>query len=85
MLIAVTVGAFNYSKLPFTSSSRSYSAIFDDLGGLTTGAPVQVLGFRAGQVGHISLQPEGVLVEFTVADDIRLGVDTEADIKTIGL
>jgi len=84
-LIAVTLGAFNYSKLPFFSSGTTYSAYFDEAGGLTTGAPVQVSGLRAGQVQSISLQPEGVLVEFTVADDIRLGQRTEAAIKTIGL
>jgi phospholipid/cholesterol/gamma-HCH transport system substrate-binding protein len=84
-LVAVTLGAFNYSKLPFFSSGTTYSAYFDEAGGLTTGAAVQVSGLRAGQVQSISLEPQGVLVEFTVADDIRLGQRTEASIKTIGL
>jgi phospholipid/cholesterol/gamma-HCH transport system substrate-binding protein len=83
--IAVALGGFNYSKLPFFSSGTTYSAYFDEAGGLTTGAPVQVSGLRSGQVKSISLQPQGVLVEFTVADDIRLGQRTEAAIKTIGL
>ncbi|HJT90900.1 MAG TPA: MCE family protein [Mycobacterium sp.] len=84
-LIVITVGSFNYSKLPFVSSGTTYSAYFDEAGGLTSGAPVQVSGLRAGQVKSISLEPQGVLVEFTVADDIRLGQRTEAAIKTIGL
>jgi phospholipid/cholesterol/gamma-HCH transport system substrate-binding protein len=84
-LVAVTLGAFNYSKLPFFSSGTTYSAYFEEAGGLTTGAPVQVSGLRAGQVQSISLEPQGVLVEFTVAEDIRLGQRTEASIKTIGL
>jgi phospholipid/cholesterol/gamma-HCH transport system substrate-binding protein len=84
-LIAVTLGAFNYHKLPFISSGTTYSAYFAELGGLTTGAPVQVSGLRAGQVQSISLEPEGVLVKFSVADDIRLGQRSEAAIKTIGL
>jgi phospholipid/cholesterol/gamma-HCH transport system substrate-binding protein len=84
-LVAVTLGAFNYSKLPFFSSGTTYSAYFEEAGGLTAGAPVQVSGLRAGQVQSISLEPQGVLVEFTVADDIRLGQRTEASIKTIGL
>lgn len=82
---AVTVGAFNYNGLPFFSSGTTYSAYFEELGGLTTGAPVQVSGARSGQVQSITLQPQGVLVEFTVADDIRLGERTEAAIKTVAL
>ncbi|MGV0716987.1 MCE family protein [Mycolicibacterium sp. XJ662] len=82
---AIAVGAFNFNKLPFLSSDTTYSAYFDEAGGLTTGAPVQVSGFRAGQVRRIDLKPEGVLVTFSVADNIRLGERTEAAIKTIGL
>ena len=85
VVIALTVGSFNYQKLPFFSSGITYSAYFDEAGGLTAGAPVQVSGLRSGQVQNISLQPQGVLVEFTVADDIRLGQNSEAAIKTIGL
>lgn len=85
LLITAIVGAFNYSKLPFFSSGTTYSAYFDELGGLTTGSPVQVSGLRAGQVKSVSLEAHGVLVAFTVADDIRLGEQTEAAIKTIGL
>ena len=84
-IVAVTVGSFNYHKLPFFSSDTTYSAYFDEAGGLASGAPVQVSGFRAGQVQSIKLEPQGVLIEFTVADDIRLGKRTEAAIKTIGL
>ncbi|NLE78022.1 MAG: MCE family protein, partial [Rhodococcus sp.] len=81
----IAVGAFNFNKLPFLTSDTTYSAYFDEAGGLTTGAPVQVSGFRAGQVRRIELKPDGVLVTFSVADNIRLGERTEAAIKTIGL
>ncbi|KUH66973.1 mammalian cell entry protein [Mycolicibacterium novocastrense] len=84
-LIVIVVGGFNFTKLPLISSDTTYSAYFEDAGGLTTGGPVQVSGLRAGLVKSISLKPQGVLVEFTVADDIRLGPRTEAAIKTIGL
>ncbi|OJZ75907.1 mammalian cell entry protein [Mycobacterium paraffinicum] len=85
LIAVVVVGAFNYGSLPFIHSTTTYSAYFDEAGGLTTGAPVQVSGFKAGQVQDITLDPQGVLVKFTVADDIRLGVDTEAAIKTLSL
>ncbi|HKP41517.1 MCE family protein, partial [Mycobacterium sp.] len=84
-LAAITFAAFNFQKLPFLSSTTTYSAFFDDAGGLTAGAPVQVLGSKTGVVQDISLQPQGVLVKFTVADDIRLGDQTEAAIKTMTL
>lgn len=79
---ALVLGALNYTKLPFVSSGKTYSAYFDEAGGLTTGAPVRVSGAPAGQVQSITLDEKGVLVTFTVADDIRLGDRTEAAIKT---
>jgi phospholipid/cholesterol/gamma-HCH transport system substrate-binding protein len=85
LIAVVVVGAFNYGSLPFIHSTTTYSAYFDEAGGLTAGAPVQVSGFKAGRVQDLTLDPQGVLVTFTVADDIRLGVDTEAAIKTLSL
>ncbi len=41
---ALVLGALNYHKLPFVSSGKTYSAYFDEAGGLTTGAPVRVSG-----------------------------------------
>ncbi|ABM11359.1 MULTISPECIES: MCE family protein [Mycolicibacterium] len=79
---AIVAGALNYNKLPFVSSGKSYSAYFDEAGGLTTGAPVRVSGAPAGQVQSITLDGQWVLVTFTVADGIRLGDRTEASIKT---
>jgi phospholipid/cholesterol/gamma-HCH transport system substrate-binding protein len=84
-VLAITIGALNYNRLPFLTSGTTYSAYFDEAGGLTIDAPVQVLGFEAGQVKTISLDPQGVLVTFTVADEIRLGERTEAAIRTISL
>jgi phospholipid/cholesterol/gamma-HCH transport system substrate-binding protein len=82
---AITVGALNYNKLPFISSGSTYSAYFEEVGDLATGAPVQVSGLRTGQVKDISLTPQGVLITFTVADNIRLGERTEASIKSKSL
>jgi phospholipid/cholesterol/gamma-HCH transport system substrate-binding protein len=82
---ATTVGALNYNKLPFISSGSTYSAYFEEVGDLATGAPVQVSGLRTGQVKHISLTPQGVLITFTVADNVRLGERTEASIKSKSL
>jgi phospholipid/cholesterol/gamma-HCH transport system substrate-binding protein len=84
--VAVTIGivlaAMNYGKLPFVNSNKTYSAYFADAGGLLTGAPVQVSGMRAGRVNSIDLDGPRVLVTFEVDKSIRLGVRTEAAIKT---
>ena len=84
VLAAVVIG-YNFTRIPFLSGTDTYTAYFDELGGLTADAPVQVSGVRAGQVQNISLTPEGVLVKFTVDDTIRLGERTEAAIKTKSL
>lgn len=84
VLAAVVIG-FNFTRIPFLSATETYSAYFDELGGLTSDAPVQVSGARAGQVQKVSLTQKGVLVEFTVNDSIRLGDRTEAAIKTKSL
>jgi phospholipid/cholesterol/gamma-HCH transport system substrate-binding protein len=85
LIVVVTVGALNYQRLPFISGGTTYSALFEEAGALETGAPVQVSGFRAGRVKSISLTPQGVLVTFTVSDNIRLGERTEATIKSTTL
>jgi phospholipid/cholesterol/gamma-HCH transport system substrate-binding protein len=85
LIAIVTVGALNYQRLPFISDGNTYSAYFEEAGALETGAPVQVSGFRAGRVKSISLTPQGVLITFTVADNIRLGERTEATIKSTTL
>ncbi|MCU1700823.1 MAG: virulence factor Mce family protein [Mycobacterium sp.] len=85
VIIALTVAALNFNRLPFLAGGTSYSAYFEEAGGLTTEAPVQVSGLEAGMVKDISLTASGVLVTFTVADGIRLGENTEAAIKTTAL
>jgi phospholipid/cholesterol/gamma-HCH transport system substrate-binding protein len=82
---AIVLVSLEYDKIPFINQTKEYSAYFDEAGGLTTGAGVQVSGLKVGQVSSISLDGPQVLVKFTVDDDIRLGDRTEAAIKTKGL
>jgi phospholipid/cholesterol/gamma-HCH transport system substrate-binding protein len=87
--VAVTVGvaalALNYDKLPFVNSTEDYSAYFSEAGGLRQGAPVQVAGFRVGQVSSVRLDGTRVRVDFAVDDDVQLGELTEANIRTKSL
>lgn len=82
---AVTVAALNYQSLPFVEQTTEYSAYFAEAGGLIAQAPVQVSGFRVGQVDSVELDGPRVLVKFQVNDDIHLGDRTEAAIKTKSL
>jgi phospholipid/cholesterol/gamma-HCH transport system substrate-binding protein len=79
------VTALNYDKLPFVDQTKEYSAYFDEAGGLIPLSPVQVAGYRVGQVDSVELDGSRVLVTFQVDDGIRLGDRTEAAIKTKSL
>jgi phospholipid/cholesterol/gamma-HCH transport system substrate-binding protein len=81
----IVLGALEYQKLPFFNEGRSVSAYFADAGGLRTGNGVEVSGFPVGKVSSIELEDAGVLVEFKVTKNVRLGDRTEAAIKTKGL
>ena len=82
VVLALVVGALQYQKLPIVNQTKSYSAYFEDAGGLFTGAGVEVSGLLVGKVSDIRLDGPGVLVAFNIAKYIRLGARTEAAIKT---
>ena len=82
-LVAGTMAlALNYDKLPIVNSKNHYSAYFGEAGGLRAGAPVQVAGFRIGQVSAVKLDGAQVLVSFDVDKDVHLGERSEANIRT---
>ncbi|MDZ7884576.1 MAG: MCE family protein [Mycobacterium sp.] len=81
----LAVGALQYDKLPFLGGTKDYAAYFTEAGGLQEGAAVQVAGYRVGEVSSVDLDGTRVLVEFTVDGDIRLGQQTEGNIRTKSL
>lgn len=82
---AVTVGALNYDKLPLINQNNDYTAYFADAAGLIVGSPVQVSGYRVGEVESLALDGPRVLVTFNVDSDIRVGDRSEAAIQTKSL
>jgi phospholipid/cholesterol/gamma-HCH transport system substrate-binding protein len=82
---AMVLGALQYKKLPFFDSGKEYSAYFAEAGGLRSGAAVQVAGFRVGEVTGIRLDGPRVLINFKLANDIRLGDRSEAEVRTKSL
>ncbi|MCX2933999.1 MCE family protein [Mycobacterium sp. CVI_P3] len=85
LIVGIVVVALQYQKLPFVNSPTSYSAYFAEAGGLQSGAPVQVLGLRMGEVSSVELDRGRVLVTFDVEKGVRLGDRSEAAIKTKSL
>ena len=85
IILVLVLLATNYQKLPFINQGREYSAYFTEAGGLTSGAEVQVSGFRVGQVREISLAGNKVIITFDVDKSVPIGDRTEAFIKTKSL
>jgi len=81
LTVALMWLALNYQKLPFIDQTKEYTAYFAEAGGLGAGNPVQVSGFRVGDVSSVDLDGARVRVRFKVARDVRLGDRSEAAIK----
>ncbi|QNG17531.1 MCE family protein [Rhodococcus triatomae] len=79
---ATVVAGLQYDQLQFLTGGSTYSAYFEDAGGLTGGDTVTLAGVDVGKVSEIALADTEVLVRFSVQDGIRLGTDTEVAIKT---
>jgi len=85
LVVAITVVALNFQKVPFLNPGHDYSAYFADAGGLYNGAGVEVSGFTVGKVSDIELDGPRVLVKFKIDKSVHLGERTEATIKTKSL
>ncbi len=83
-IAAVLIGLLWHS-LPFVNQNTEYTAYFAELGGLTTGAPVQVSGARVGSVTGVDFDGSKIVITFDAAKGIRLGDRTEAAVKTESL
>lgn len=79
---AITVLALNYNNLPLVTNTNSYSAYFAEAGGLKSGSPVQVAGYRVGEVSAVELDGTRVLVKFEVDKGVHLGDHSEANVRT---
>lgn len=82
----VVVVALQMDKLPLLSPVSTYSAYFDDAGGLVKGDVVTLAGVQVGTVESLALSRTGqgtkVQIGFRMQDTVRMGIDTRAAIKT---
>ncbi|EDY80767.1 mce related protein [Verrucomicrobiia bacterium DG1235] len=81
--MAVQIGGSRF----LGSDSRSVTAIFTNIGGLSSGSNITIAGVKIGTVGPITLNPETLKaeVELRIDNDIELFDDATASIKTNGL
>ena len=77
--------ALTFRQLPFIQSTKNYSAYFAQVAGLQPKSPVQVSGFKIGEVTDVELDGPKVLVKFKVDKSVRLGDRTEAEIKSMSV
>ncbi|WP_026917450.1 MCE family protein [Gordonia shandongensis] len=82
----VVVVAMNMDRIPFLSEVSTYSADFDDTGGLELGDNVMVAGVTVGAVEGIALADTGdgtkARVTFRLNDTIELGDRSRVSIKS---
>ncbi|MFI7104673.1 MCE family protein [Nonomuraea sp. NPDC050227] len=76
--LALVVAALAVGGLPRGSS---YSAAFADSAGLREHDDVMIAGVKVGEVTGVDLEGDHVRVDLRVADDVRLGSLTRADIR----
>jgi phospholipid/cholesterol/gamma-HCH transport system substrate-binding protein len=83
-LIAV-VGTMWFQKFQLTDRRYEFFVRFNEVGGLTSGDPIQVNGVECGRVGAVELLSNDVVVEMGVRDGVVIPRDSEIALKSIGM
>jgi phospholipid/cholesterol/gamma-HCH transport system substrate-binding protein len=80
--LSLSIGGFNWRN----PVRMQLSAAFDETGGLSVGAPVEIAGVRVGKVSGISLQDDfRAHVQMALDPTLKLPTDTFASIVTAGV
>ncbi|MDO3645950.1 MlaD family protein [Nocardia mangyaensis] len=80
MLLLVAIGAVYVTG---TTAERTYSAELSQAGSVRVGDDVRLAGIPVGKVTSLSLLPDRVRMEFTVAAEAFLGDQTTLDIRML--
>ncbi|MEV6225601.1 MlaD family protein [Nocardia fluminea] len=80
VLLLVAIGAVYVTG---TSTEHTYAAEMSEAGSVRTGDDVRLAGIPVGKVTALTLLPDRVRMEFTVADDAFLGDQTTLDIRML--
>lgn len=88
-LVAVAIGVVLAAVVTVVSTisfgTKTYTAHLAHTAGLRPGEDVQIAGVNVGQVKGIELGGQDVVVTFTVDSGMRLGSQTEAQVKVATL
>jgi len=78
--------AYSTSTLD-TSDGTTYRAKFDSIAGLVVGGDVRIGGVKVGAIVDLDISPDTYMAEarFTVRKDIKLPMDSSAEIQSTGL
>jgi phospholipid/cholesterol/gamma-HCH transport system substrate-binding protein len=74
--------ALNSGSIYRSLTSKKFTAVFTEAGGLRTGDEARVAGVAVGKVDSVELRGATVLVSFTVDQSGPIGTTTRAAIKT---
>jgi phospholipid/cholesterol/gamma-HCH transport system substrate-binding protein len=81
VIMALRVGRYELGK----EKDITVSALFNNASGLGAGVPVEIAGIEIGIVEGISLVEGRALVAMRIRSDLKLGVDSQAVIRTSGV
>jgi ABC-type transporter Mla subunit MlaD len=84
-VIVLVVGVMWIGEFQFNRKYVSYTAVFEEVGGLGEGDPVAVSGLKMGKVGDVTLEGGRVSIELLVEERAVLKTDTRVEIRAIGL
>jgi len=79
--LAINIGGVSV----LNSNSYTVSAEFDNISGLTVGAPVEIAGVGIGQVSSIKLEDTTAVIELEIDNGYQLRDDDIASIRTKGI
>lgn len=78
---------FSVKKNAVSVEVNSYRARFNDIDGISIGSDVKLAGYKVGSVENIKVVEDSydVLINFTVAKNIKIPTDTTVAVRTSGL
>lgn len=80
--LSLQIGGLEWNEGP----RITLKATFDDIGGLSSRAPVRVAGVKIGEVSSIELDEDlRAIVNLAVDSEVGLSIDSSAAIRTSGL
>ncbi|GAA4115623.1 virulence factor Mce family protein [Nocardioides fonticola] len=82
LLALIVVGSLSAARIKGVLTEREYHARFTEAAGLRPGDDVRVAGLTLGTVSSLTIEDDQVEVAFRLDKDVRLGSDTQAEIKS---